>query len=184
MGQLSSYINVYNTCLVILKRHGFDIGYDFISQLFTAKKDRFVICRNPPMELLGLAVIYWDMKPELESDKYWWRIAGPDIYSELSSEEKTLEEDMEDEYLFNTSLFLIKKHGFTIRYEKKGSKFWIAEKNGFRFVGDNPLDLLGLVAIYLEIKPKEESEYWWKLDEPNIIGEIWIKGMSGSGLES
>jgi hypothetical protein len=38
---------------------------------------------------------------------------------------------------------------------------WRAEKDGFRFFADNPIELIGLVAIYEELRPTDSRAYWW-----------------------
>jgi len=49
---------------------------------------------------------------------------------------------------------------------------WLAMKDGFSFRADNPIELLGVVGIYEEIKPATDSEYWWRLDQPDLLTEL------------
>jgi hypothetical protein len=49
---------------------------------------------------------------------------------------------------------------------------WIAEKDGFRFIADNPIELLGLVRIYDYVKPKEDLPYWWRIEWKYLWSEI------------
>ncbi len=56
-------------------------------------------------------------------------------------------------------------------YEKKRD-VWFCEKDGFLFRADNPVELLGLAAIRQSLKPKENTEYWWQISEPNILSEL------------
>jgi len=46
-----------------------------------------------------------------------------------------------------------------------------AERDGFSLSGDNPIELLGLVAIYEEIRPTEDRPYWWS--GPNDSLRVW-----------
>ncbi|WP_338846796.1 hypothetical protein V8J88_23875 [Massilia sp. W12] len=49
---------------------------------------------------------------------------------------------------------------------------WIAELNGFKFMADNPIELLGLVAIYDHKKPESDSNYWWHVEGEDIWTEL------------
>jgi hypothetical protein len=51
-------------------------------------------------------------------------------------------------------------------------QFWIARKDGFYFCGDNPIELMGLVAIYDHVQPQEDRPYWWKVEGPEIWSEL------------
>ncbi len=73
--------------------------------------------------------------------------------------------------VFNTCLVLLQRRGYSLRYEK-GSDAWFAEKDGFAFRGDNPIELLGLVAIYEEVKPAAGVDYWWKIDDPDLLSHL------------
>jgi hypothetical protein len=73
--------------------------------------------------------------------------------------------------VFNTCLVLLRRDGFKLSHERS-SDMWVAERNGFSFRADNPIELLGLAAIYEKLQPKEDREYWWQISDPNIISEI------------
>jgi hypothetical protein len=50
---------------------------------------------------------------------------------------------------------------------------WIAEKDGYRFAADNPIELLGLVAIYDYDQPQGEAKgYWLRIDGPDLWREL------------
>lgn len=80
----------------------------------------------------------------------------------------------------NTCLRILRDRGFTLKVQGEidddlcypTDALWIAEKDGFRFVGDNPIELLGLVGIYDHIKPNEESPYWWRIEGADIWSEL------------
>ncbi|MFJ3221011.1 hypothetical protein ACIPLC_34445 [Kitasatospora sp. NPDC086801] len=38
---------------------------------------------------------------------------------------------------------------------------WLAEKDGFTFWADNPIELLGLAAVYEDARPEADRPYWW-----------------------
>lgn len=40
-----------------------------------------------------------------------------------------------------------------------------AEKDGFVLLADNPIELLGLAAIYEDVRPSEHRPYWWSIDD-------------------
>jgi hypothetical protein len=73
--------------------------------------------------------------------------------------------------VFNTCLVLLKKDGFELAYNKKDDT-WTATKGEFSFLADNPIELLGLTAIYAKLNPVEPKEYWWRICEPNILNEL------------
>ena len=85
MNQLSSYPNVYNTCLVLLRQHGFQLTYVKEQDVWLCEKDGFQFRADNPIELLGLTTIYQNVKPK-ENVEYWWRISEPDVFSELDPE--------------------------------------------------------------------------------------------------
>ncbi len=49
---------------------------------------------------------------------------------------------------------------------------WIARKGEFYFCADNPIELLGLVAIYDYVQPDEDRDYWWKVAGPDVEREL------------
>ena len=50
---------------------------------------------------------------------------------------------------------------------------WSAEKDGFSFEADNPIELLGLVALYEEIRPEENKPYWWSAQTVRERPDLW-----------
>jgi hypothetical protein len=70
--------------------------------------------------------------------------------------------------VFNTALVIIEHKGWALRFDKT-QDFWFAKKNGWELLADNPIELLGLVAIHEHHSPKEKIEYWWKIDEPSLL---------------
>jgi hypothetical protein len=82
--------------------------------------------------------------------------------------------------VFNTCLLILRARGFEL--EVSGERrddgcypvgcHWIARKDGFYFCGDNPIELLGLVAIYDHIQPTEDRSYWWRIEGPDVWEEL------------
>jgi hypothetical protein len=70
--------------------------------------------------------------------------------------------------VFNTALVIVERKGWSLRYDKT-QDFWFAQKNGWELLADNPIELLGLVSIYEYHSPKKRVEYWWKIDEPDLL---------------
>ena len=85
MSQLSSYPNVYNTCLVWLDRDGFELSYDKVREMWCAKNDSISLQADNPIELLGLAAIWQKTRPKSEGE-YWWQISEPNFLSKLDPE--------------------------------------------------------------------------------------------------
>lgn len=73
--------------------------------------------------------------------------------------------------VYNTCLVILKNDGFTIQYDKE-SDYWSAEKLGFKFAGESPIELLGLSKIYDKLQPKTDYDYWWEIAEPNLFEEL------------
>ncbi len=73
--------------------------------------------------------------------------------------------------VYNTCLVILKRRGFKLRFELPAEN-WIAEKDGFMFLADNPIELLGLVGLHDYIKPESDTEDWWKIDQPDLIKEL------------
>jgi hypothetical protein len=81
---------------------------------------------------------------------------------------------------YNTCLRILRARGFTL--EVSGNQaddggypvdcLWIAHKGDFHFTADNPIELLGLTAIYEHVKPTEDQPYWWSVDGPDIWTEL------------
>jgi len=55
---------------------------------------------------------------------------------------------------------------------------WTAEKDGFFFTADNPMELLGLVAIYDFVQPSKDVPYWWRLDCPDHWDNLMEEALS------
>ena len=49
---------------------------------------------------------------------------------------------------------------------------WAAEKDGFRFMVDNPIGLLGLVGVYNHMQPLEDRPYWWRKEGEDVLRKI------------
>jgi hypothetical protein len=78
--------------------------------------------------------------------------------------------------VYNTCLRILRSRGFAPRVEGEltadgcypTSAQWFAEKEGFSFIADNPVELLGLVAIYDHVHPEDDRPYWWAVDGSDI----------------
>lgn len=66
--------------------------------------------------------------------------------------------------VWETCLQQLQRKGYTLRIdlgEDERSSCWYAERDGFDFVADNPIELLGLTAVYEDVKPEQCQPYWW-----------------------
>ena len=95
MASLASALNVYNTCLRILRVRGYElwikeVGKDennlAIIDYWARKGDQDFVAPNP-IELLGLVTIYEFKNPLTAPDNYWWGVEGEDIWDELFEKE-------------------------------------------------------------------------------------------------
>ncbi len=77
--------------------------------------------------------------------------------------------------VFETCLQILERRGYrltmTLPEEDEVGHWCTAERDGFSFAGDNPIELLGLVAIYEEIRPSEDRPYWWSAQ--NDSSRVW-----------
>lgn len=73
--------------------------------------------------------------------------------------------------VYNTCPVILQRKGFSLSHEKETDS-WFAEISTFKLKADNPIELLGLAAIYEEQKPKSDSEYWWQISAPDLLGEL------------
>ncbi len=89
---INNHVNVYNTCLRILRSKGYELSVngelddeDIIipeSLTWYAVKDEFSSVADNPLELLGLTSIFEFKKPQID-ESYWWAVKGDNIYNEL-----------------------------------------------------------------------------------------------------
>lgn len=85
--------------------------------------------------------------------------------------------------VWNTCLRILRLRGYTFKVEGELDEdgcwptdaLWIAERDDFRFIGDNPIELLGLVGIYDHVRPTEDADYWWHIDGEDIRREVMLK---------
>ena len=66
---------------------------------------------------------------------------------------------------------VLEKKGFSLRFDES-REWWFAKKEDWEFMADDPIQLLGLVSIYEHHSPTDKTEYWWKIDEPDLLGEL------------
>jgi hypothetical protein len=73
--------------------------------------------------------------------------------------------------VYNSALEVLRQKGYRIWKNERADMF-CAEKDGWDFMADGAVALLGLVAMYEFHGPEAYSEYWWKkegpLDFPNL----------------
>jgi hypothetical protein len=91
--------------------------------------------------------------------------------------------------VWNTCLRILRQRGFALRVEGEAradgchptDALWIAEKDGFFFCGDNPIELLGLVAVHDRVRPGEDLPYWWRVDGPDVYTELMEAAFPDTG---
>ena len=81
--------------------------------------------------------------------------------------------------VWNTCLLLLRQRGyrlFVIGDEDAqvaiSQYSWNAEKDGLKFRANNPIELLGLIAIREHHCPPADTPYWWRIEGPNVIAEL------------
>lgn len=73
--------------------------------------------------------------------------------------------------VYNTCLVILERKGFALTYDKTNDS-WVASILNFEFRGDNPIELLGLASIHEHLSPSADTEYWWKIDTPDVLGRL------------
>lgn len=82
--------------------------------------------------------------------------------------------------VYNTCLRILRSRGFELEVRGEPEPdgcypvacHWIARKGDFYFCGDNPIELLGLVAVYDHVQPAGDTSYWWSVKGPDIRSEL------------
>ena len=91
MASLSNAGNVSNTCLLILRKRGYELWTEgdsenanpFTDIFWFAKKGGYDFVANSPLELLGLVAIFEFKNPQNPPEDYWWLVEGENILDEL-----------------------------------------------------------------------------------------------------
>jgi hypothetical protein len=71
----------------------------------------------------------------------------------------------------STAIALLREKGFQVWVEEGGENYW-AEKDGWDFMADSPISLLGLVAIFEVRAPQQFRDYWWRLEPNTPTGKL------------
>jgi hypothetical protein len=81
--------------------------------------------------------------------------------------------------VWNTCLLIVRQRGYRLFLlgdpDERGSISrcgWYAEKDGMKFKGANPIELLGLIAIRDHQCPPTDTPYWWRIEGPNLVAEL------------
>ena len=49
---------------------------------------------------------------------------------------------------------------------------WKASKEGYEFLAENPIELLGLATVHEVVNPSIDESYWWKIEGEDIYQEL------------
>ena len=71
----------------------------------------------------------------------------------------------------NTALVILQLKGYRV-WRDRDTDHLCAEKEGWDFMADDPVQLLGLVAIHEVQQPASFREYWWKIDKPWLLDAV------------
>lgn len=63
--------------------------------------------------------------------------------------------------VYESAIEVLRKKGFQVWHDRNADMYG-AERDGWDFLADTPIGLLGLVAIYEAVQPESYAEYWWK----------------------
>ncbi len=65
----------------------------------------------------------------------------------------------------------------------ESTNLWSARKDGFEFCASNPVSLLGLAALFEHVRPKEDVDYWWAINERDVMDELLEASLESSFME-
>ncbi|MEO1087336.1 MAG: hypothetical protein AAFY88_24125 [Acidobacteriota bacterium] len=71
----------------------------------------------------------------------------------------------------NTAAVILKKKGYQVWFDER-LELYCGEKDGWDFMAESPCSLLGLVAIFEAQQPKDYEEYWWRIEEPQVLNDL------------
>jgi hypothetical protein len=77
-----------------------------------------------------------------------------------------------------TCLRILRAKGYALardlgHYEDDDGPYgYLAEKDGFTFAANDPIELLGLAAVYEHVRPTHDVPSWWFVEGPDIHAEI------------
>jgi len=71
----------------------------------------------------------------------------------------------------NTALVILQRKGFRVWTEQDGNAI-CAERDGWDFMAEDPVRLLGLISIFEFHQPGAYKEYWWKIDDPWLYESV------------
>lgn len=63
--------------------------------------------------------------------------------------------------VYNTALSVLTEKGFQVWTPDAGATV-CAERGGWDFHADNPVSLLGVIAIFEHMHPSVFRDYWWR----------------------
>lgn len=64
--------------------------------------------------------------------------------------------------VYNVALGLLQAAGFQVWFDEP-SDLYCAERNGWDFMAESPVGLLGLAKMHEMIAPTQWQEYWWRV---------------------
>ena len=67
--------------------------------------------------------------------------------------------------MYDVAINQLTIRGYQVWYDRVEDEFW-AERDGWDFIADSPVGLLGLVSIYHSLSPPVYEEYWWRRTLP------------------
>ncbi len=73
--------------------------------------------------------------------------------------------------VYATAVAILLKKGFQVWVQNHESD-WYAERGGWDFMADNPIELLGLVSIFEVTNPSKAGEYWWRQSDEASLDEV------------
>ncbi|HEX2619057.1 MAG TPA: hypothetical protein VHL11_02890 [Phototrophicaceae bacterium] len=77
--------------------------------------------------------------------------------------------------VYNTCLRILQQRGYRLSAEHyEAGTLWHAAKGEYTFTADNPIELIGLTAIY-DFKSPTESPiaYWWVVSGDNLYQQLF-----------
>ncbi len=76
--------------------------------------------------------------------------------------------------VWNSCLHLLQRAGYALSTEEvsaDGDVLWLARRNGYTLMADNPIELLGLANVQQALAPADSTNarpYWWSVSGEDL----------------
>ena len=78
--------------------------------------------------------------------------------------------------VYNTAAVWLQRKGYQVWVDEEADPpLFMAERDGWDFAADSPVELLGVVAIFEATSPDAYSDYWWRIEGVEIYSGLPVR---------